>query len=206
MHQDTSVFALTSMQTLGLYVGLPALLFGAIALLAYLTSRPSGGPDGAFPRLAPGQALVHNNGVHAGPQRPEPPVEPAAAQPDQPPPQDAAQDACSVIVPVDDDQKTRLPSDTAPSTTQITGEAAAAELPDPFLAEQPLRALGTGDQDAPSPSEPSPVDQAGGADGSRAAAQRPGQAAADPFGNGQCGAENRRPAAGEEGASPSRNG
>lgn len=93
MKQEVALLAISGTQTLGLYVGLPALLFGLIALVAYLTSRPSGGPDGAFPRLRPGQTPVNNSGLHAGAPQPLPPADAAAPPPARElQPQDAIED------------------------------------------------------------------------------------------------------------------
>ena len=72
----------------GLFVGLPALLFSAITLVVLLTSRPSGStPTDGFPRLRPQQEPVNNNSLLAGPPEPtqiDPPDSPPAT-PDNPP-------------------------------------------------------------------------------------------------------------------------
>jgi hypothetical protein len=69
--QKFEVVALTGMQVLGLYVALPALLFGAIALVVLLVSRLGRQPTETFPRLRPAEAPVNNSGLYAGrPQAP----------------------------------------------------------------------------------------------------------------------------------------
>lgn len=65
MTDASTLLALSASQTLGLYVGLPALLFSLIALIAFLTSKAPAGRGDVFPRLRPPQELTHNDGRHA---------------------------------------------------------------------------------------------------------------------------------------------
>lgn len=69
--------ALTPVETLAVYVGLPAVLFSAIVLLVLLASRPSR-PSG-FPVLQPGRTPANNSGSAQGPPQPETP--PASVAP-----------------------------------------------------------------------------------------------------------------------------
>ena len=66
------VLVLSGIETVGLFVLLPAVLFGVIALIVLLASRPASDQSPDFPRLRPPGPPVDNDGLHAGQRHPTP--------------------------------------------------------------------------------------------------------------------------------------
>lgn len=51
MTNSPTLMAISAVETVGLYIGVPGVLFGIIALIAYLTSGTSTDQTSRFPRL-----------------------------------------------------------------------------------------------------------------------------------------------------------